>query len=100
MCALSLRLPDDLDAQLGEESRIAGKSRSEIARQAIAEFLARREKERFMAEMAAAAEALAADPAARRESLELAEAGVDAGLDALIAEERAAGIDPDMKWWS
>ena len=32
MIALSLRRPDDLDAQLGEESRIAGKRRSETAR--------------------------------------------------------------------
>jgi len=99
MHALSLRLPDDIDARLGEEALAEGKNRSEIARQAIAEFLARREKERFMAEIVAAAAALAADPAARREALELAEAGADEGLDALIAEECAAGIDPDAKWW-
>ena len=99
MTALSLRLPDDLDALLGNEARLEGKSRSEVARQAIAEFLVRREKERFMAEMVHEVNQAYADPAIRAEALELAEAGVDDGLDALIAEERAAGIDPDAKWW-
>lgn len=99
MSALSLRLPDDFDTRLEQEARLAGKTRSEIARQAIAEFLERREKERFMAEMVAAAQALAADPAARREALEMANDLVDEGLDAIIASEIAAGIDPDEKWW-
>lgn len=98
--ALSLRLSDDLDAQLNEEARQAGFSRSELARQALAEFLARREKERYMTEIVAAAKALAADPKAREEAREWDEACVDDGLDALIAEERAAGIDPEEKWWS
>ncbi|KAF0103699.1 MAG: CopG family transcriptional regulator [bacterium] len=99
MSAISLRLPDDFDTRLEEEARLEGKTRSEIARQAIAEFLERREKERFMAEMVAAAQALAADPAARREALELANDLVDEGLDAIIASEIAAGINPDEKWW-
>ena len=99
MSALSLRLPDEFDTRLEEEARLAGKTRSEIARQAIAEFLDRREKERFMAEMVAAAQALAADPAARREALEMADDLVDEGLDAIIASEISAGIDPDEKWW-
>jgi len=99
MSALSLRLPDDFDNRLEEEARLEGKTRSEIARQAIAEFLERREKERFMAEMVAAAQALAADPAARREALEIANEFPNDDLDAIIASEVAAGIDPDEKWW-
>lgn len=99
MSALSLRLPDDFDTRLEEEARLEGKTRSEIARQAIAEYLERREKERFMAEMVAAAQALAADPAARREALELANDLVDEGVDAIIASEIAVGINPDEKWW-
>jgi predicted transcriptional regulator len=51
MTAISLRLPDDIEAQLKAEAQLAGKTQSEIARQAIMEYLARREKERFMAEM-------------------------------------------------
>lgn len=99
MTALSLRLPDDIDALLGEEARVEGKTRSEIARTAISDYLARREKERFMAEMVAAARALAADPEAMRESREMAEDLVDEGLDRIIAEEQAAGINPDEIRW-
>ncbi|WP_231914740.1 CopG family transcriptional regulator [Methylomonas sp. DH-1] len=79
-----------------------GKSQSEIARLAITEYLARRQRERFMAEMvAAAARALANDPQARAEALQIADEfdAADDALDRVIAEERAAGIDPDEKWW-
>lgn len=99
MTAISLRLPDEIETRLTEEARIEGCPRSEVARAAIVEYLERREKERFMAEMVAAAQALAADPAARRESLEIANDLPDDGLDAIIASEIAAGIDPDEKWW-
>lgn len=99
MSALSLRLPDEFDARLEEEARLEGKTRSEIARQAIAEFLERREKERFMAELVEEARRAYADPEIRREALEIANENVDDGLDAVIAEERAAGIDPGEKWW-
>jgi len=99
MVAISLRLPDEIDTRLGQEARAEGKSRSEIARQAIAEFLTRREKERFMAEMVTAARALAADPTARRESLEIANDLADDGSDAIIEAEIADGINPDEKWW-
>lgn len=101
MPAISLRLPDDVEANLKAEAQLEGKSQSEIARLAITEYLARRERERFMAEMVEAARALANDPQARAEALQIAEDfdAVDDGLDRLIAEERAAGINPDEKWW-
>ncbi|MDO9161180.1 MAG: ribbon-helix-helix protein, CopG family [Methylococcaceae bacterium] len=99
MTAISLRLPDDIEANLKAEAQLEGKTQSEIARQAITEYLARREKERFMAKMIAAGRALAADPQAWAESREIAEGLADEGLDAIIAAERAAGIDPDEKWW-
>ncbi|WKJ89620.1 ribbon-helix-helix protein, CopG family [Methylomonas montana] len=101
MPAISLRLPDDVEAHLKAEAQLEGKSQSEIARLAITEYLARRERERFMAEMVEAARALANDPQARAEALQIAEDfdAVDDGLDRLIAEERAADINPDEKWW-
>jgi len=101
MPAISLRLPDDVEANLKAEAQLEGKSQSEIARLAITEYLARRERERFMAEMVAAARALANDPQARAEALQIAADfdAVDDGLDRIIADERAAGIDPDEKWW-
>jgi metal-responsive CopG/Arc/MetJ family transcriptional regulator len=99
MTAISLRLPDEIESRLTEEARIEGCPRSEVARAAIVEYLERREKERFMAEMVSAAQALAADPVARRESLEIANEFPDDDLDTIIASEVAAGIDPDEKWW-
>ncbi|HEC15444.1 MAG TPA: ribbon-helix-helix protein, CopG family [Sedimenticola sp.] len=101
MAAISIRLPEELEARLSHESDLEGKPRSEVAREAIAEYLARREKERFMAQLAAAAKALAANPAAVAESLEIANDfdSIDEGLDAIIESDRAAGIDPNQKWW-
>ncbi|MDO9047909.1 MAG: ribbon-helix-helix protein, CopG family [Methylobacter sp.] len=99
MTAISLRLPDNIEAILKAEAQLEGKTQSEIARVAITEYLARREKERFMAEMVAEMHAAYSNPEIRREALEIAEDLVDDGLDAIIASERAAGIDPDEKWW-
>lgn len=93
------RLPDDIDQRLGEETATEGTTRSEVARAAIAEYLAKAEKERFMAEVIAAARALAADPAAMAESRELAEDMADDGLDPIIEAERSAGHEPGNKWW-
>ncbi len=99
MAALSLRLTDDIDQRLAQEAEAEGKTRSEVARAALVEFLDRRERERFMAEMVEEMREGYADPEIRREALEIAEDTIDDGLDAIIEEERAAGIDPDEKWW-
>ena len=55
MPALSLRLPEDLDHRLEDEARLERLPRSEVVRIAITDYLARRERERFMAELVAAA---------------------------------------------
>ncbi len=99
MAAMSLRLPEDLEARLTREAELKGASRSDVARRAIVEFLARQDKERFMAALVAEARAGYADPALREEARALAESAADAGLDALVATERTAGIDPEEKWW-
>lgn len=99
MAAISLRLSDDIEARLAEEARIEERPRSEVVRAAIVEFLDRRERERFMAEMVAEMRAGYADAARREEALDIAESAVDDGLDAIIEAERAAGIDPAEKWW-
>ena len=51
MSSLSIRLPDDLDRRLEAEAQRDSSSRSELAREAIAEFLKRRERERFLREL-------------------------------------------------
>jgi len=99
MSALSIRLPDDLDVALSREAELEAKSRSELARKAIAEYLQRLEKDRFMAKLTAEAKLAYADPKIFQESLEIAEVTVDSGLDAIIEAERKEGIDPGEKWW-
>ena len=73
MPVISLRLPEGLEAKLEEESRLTGRPRSEVARDAIADYLARVERERFLARLEAAARNLAADPETRSEALAVAE---------------------------
>lgn len=73
MSVVSLRLPPYVDSKLAREARLANKGRSEIAREAIVAYVDRLERERLLAGMLAAARSLAADPAARAETLEVAE---------------------------
>lgn len=88
MPALSLRLPEELEHRLEEEAHRAGVPRSDVARQAISDYLARRERERFMNELVAEAQAGYAVEAIRDEALALAE-------DALVADDVAG----DDRWW-
>ncbi len=61
MAGFSLRLPEELESRLDEEARREGRARSEVARTAIAEFLERRERERYMAAFVAAEQAVPLD---------------------------------------
>jgi metal-responsive CopG/Arc/MetJ family transcriptional regulator len=88
MPAVSLRLPDELEHRLEEESHREGVPRSEVVRQALCDYLTRRERERFMNELVAEARAGYGIAALRDEALALAE-------DALAADGDAdAG-----RWW-
>lgn len=49
MSLISMRLPDDLDARLNKEAASSKRAKSEIARTAIVEYLAKQERERFIA---------------------------------------------------
>jgi predicted transcriptional regulator len=87
MSALSLRIPEELEIRLDTEARRAGVPRSEIARTALEDFLARRERERFLAAFVAEARATYGDAVTRAEMLELADEALpwdNAALD--IAE--------------
>jgi len=50
MSLMSLRVPEDLDARLDREVTRTRKARSEIVRTAIVEYLARQEREQFIAD--------------------------------------------------
>jgi len=93
MAAFSLRLPEDLESRLDAEARREGVARSEIARAAIAEFLAQKERQRTIAAFVAEARAAYSDPKVRREALALAEEAVpldNAGLRAAESRGRYA----------
>lgn len=55
MATLNIRLDNELDQQLAREAELAEQTRSQLARQAIAAFVAQRERERFLGEIARAA---------------------------------------------
>jgi len=98
---ISIRLPEDIEQQLNEEARFSDKNRSELVREAVGEYLTRRQKERLIAEMKNAARALYADSEAAAEARRIQQDfdAVDTTQQQIEAEERAAGIDPDKKWW-
>jgi hypothetical protein len=54
MPLLTLRLTEDLDARLDAEAGVSRRSRSQIARDAIADYLRRTDRSRFLAEIARA----------------------------------------------
>ena len=104
MGAVSLRLPDDLERKLSQEATISGQPRSQLIREALEDLLSRRERERVVAAMVAAAKALAADPDARAEALAVAADFLPAENEALAqAEGRPAGNGghdaQDERWW-
>ncbi len=104
MPALSLRLPEELDHRLGDEARLEQLPRSEVVRIAIVDYLARRERERFMADLVSEARTAYADDSIRASALEMAEEGMTASNEALdIAEGRKARgsrrLEPAEKWW-
>ena len=89
MSSLSVRLPDELESKLDEEARRAGVARSELARSAIAEFLERKERERYIAAFVAEAQVAYTDPKIRREALGLAEEALPLDNEGLrVAESR------------
>lgn len=104
MAAISLRLPEDLDRKLAEEAESAGRPRSEVVRDALAEYLARRERARFMAEFIAEAKKGYADPEMRQEAIEMAEESISLSNEALnLAEGRQPGEtwpeEQGERWW-
>jgi predicted transcriptional regulator len=64
MPTLNLRLDDELDRRLSREAELAGETRSEIAREAIEQFLSGRQRQRFLDDIARAARSRGAGEAA------------------------------------
>jgi len=92
MSTLSLRIPDDLDRQLEEEASRENKSRSELVRDAVADYLARKEKERFLRDFVAEARAGYANSQLRQDARAIAD-------DFLAVEDEALDTPADDRWW-
>ena len=90
MSVISLRLPDELEQKLTREAQLASRPRSEVVRDAIAFYLDRLERERFLASMESAARALASDPNTRSEALQTATDFLPLDNEALALGERRA----------
>lgn len=97
MATISLRLPEDIEAHLAEEARLEGRPRSEVVREAIVDYLARRERERFMAQVVAEARAAYDTPAIREETQTLLQEAESASNEALEQSEKQGPSDSD--WW-
>ena len=63
MPLVSIRLPDDVEARLAREADRLERPKSELARDAIVEYLERIERERFLGEIARAARSRGDDEA-------------------------------------
>ncbi len=99
MTNISVRLPPHIEKRLEEETRLTTRSRSDLVREAVGEYLARKQKERMIEDMRQAARALYSTPDARQAGIATAEEGLADWLESIEREERASGIDPDDKWW-
>jgi len=85
MAILNMRLDDELDRQLAREAELAKQTRSELARAAIARYLAQRERQRFQAEILRAARSRG-----DREAVAMAEEALHADNEALELSENVA----------
>lgn len=91
MSTISLRIPDDLDEKLNREALRENRSRSELLREAVIDYLERKEKERFVADFVAEARTGYGDPDIAREARAIA--------DDFLEPENQALDDTSDKWW-
>ncbi len=92
MSLISLRLSDDLTALLNQEAKVSKRAKSEIARTAIADYLKKEERERFIAEYVKSA--MDRDPT---EALEMAEEFLPLENEALALNESGRKTKPKPK---
>ena len=89
MSTLSIRLSNDLDARLSEESRLVRQPKSLLVRTALEQFLAGRRRERILSRLSAAAAATGPDAAV------LAAEALPFDNESLALAE---GRDPAAEW--
>jgi len=85
MATLNMRLDDELERRLAREADLENQTRSELARAALANYLAQRERRRFQAEILRAARARGA-----RAAIAVAEEALYTDNEALELSEHVA----------
>jgi predicted transcriptional regulator len=93
MSLVSIRLPEDIEARLAREAARTQRPKSEIARDAIVDYLARMERERFLDDIARAAR-----ERDHGEALAVAAEALVTDNEALDASERPAVQDPKPRY--
>ncbi len=87
MSIVSIRLPDDIELSLTREAERTQRAKSEIAREAIVDYLKRQERDRFLADIARAARARG-----DVEGLQLADEALPIDNEALDSTESFRGV--------
>lgn len=93
MALISIRLPEDVEARLAREAERARRPKSEIAREAIVDFLERSERDRFLGEIARASRARGDE-----EVLVVAEEGLQIDNEAFAIAEGSAVSEPRVRY--
>jgi predicted transcriptional regulator len=95
MPIVSIRLPDEVDRGLNREAQRTQRPKSEIARDAIADYLNRQQRDRFLADIAKAARSRG-----DTEALEYAAEALPFDNEALTLTEGASIREPRAKYKS
>lgn len=93
MSLVSIRLPKDVETRLAQEAERVRRPKSEIAREAIVDYLARMERERFLGEIARAARSRGDE-----EVLSAAEEALSLDNEALAIAEGSGVREPSASY--
>lgn len=96
MGTLNVRLPDELTRTLEREAKLSHRPRSELAREAIREYLERLERERYLAAFVAEAQAVYGDETLRADAQAIAREMSAAEVD---ASRPSPADDEGEGWW-
>jgi len=101
MTNISVRLPPEIEHDLDEEARLTDRNRSDLVREAVGKYLMQRQRERMIKAYSDEMRRAYADPEYVEEMRRIQHDfdATDDWLARIEAEERAAGIDPNEKWW-
>ncbi len=97
MGTLNVRLPDELTRSLEHEAKLSHRPRSELAREAIREYLERLERERYLGAFVAEAKAVYGDRTLRADAHEIAREMSVAEAEA--SRPSPADDDAGEDWW-